>query len=307
MTEQIATAVRVVAPHDVPGDVRRAIRAAVSDGAGQVVGERYLRADPPAVWEVLTDAEPTRLRAPIRQVADAHGVDACVIGVGGEARRRLVVLDVDSTLIEQEVIELIAEHAGTREQVAAVTDAAMRGELDFADSLRARVATLAGLDVSVLEEVRRTVRLTPGAWALVTTLHAYGHAVGVVSGGFWEVLEPLAAELGIDYARANRLEAADGRLTGRVDGEIVDRAVKAAMLRHWSERAGVDPEHVVAVGDGANDLDMLAAAGLGIAFCAKPAVRAAADATISVRRLDLVLHLLGFTQDEVRAVLDGSG
>ena len=130
-----------------------------------------------------------------RRVAQSLGLDACVVPVGGEARRRLVVLDVDSTLIEQEVIELIAEHAGSREEVARITDAAMRGELDFAQSLRARVATLAGLDVAALEEVRRAVRLTPGAWALVATLHAYCHTVGLVSGGFWEVLEPLAAEL----------------------------------------------------------------------------------------------------------------
>lgn len=305
MTDRVATAVRVVAAYDIPAEAREAIRVAIESCAGRRPRERCLRRGSPSAWEVIAEADPHRLRPAVRAVADAHGVDACVVEAGGRARRRLVVLDVDSTLIEQEVIELIAEHAGTAAEVAAVTEAAMRGEVDFAESLRARVATLAGLDVAVLAEVRRAVRLTPGARPLVAVLHAYGHTVGVVSGGFAEILEPLAAELGIDHTRANRLEVATGRLTGRVDGAIVDRAGKAASLRQWAQRDGVDPDQVVAVGDGANDLDMLAAAGLGIAFCAKPAVRAAADATISVRRLDLVLHLLGFTQEQVEAAVAG--
>lgn len=206
--------------------------------------------------------------------------------------RLVLVMDVDSTLIRDEVIEMLADHGGTRTEVSAVTEAAMRGELDFAASLHARVATLAGLPVTVLEEVQAAVRLTPGAEELVSRLHELGHVVGLVSGGFIEVVGPLAERLGIDRARANALEVADGRLTGRVAGEVVDRASKARFLLGLAADAGVDPARTVAVGDGANDLDMMAAAGLGIAFCAKPAVRAAADVSITEPRLDTVLDVL---------------
>jgi phosphoserine phosphatase len=204
----------------------------------------------------------------------------------------VLVLDVDSTLIQDEVIELIADHAGTREEVAAVTEAAMRGELDFAGSLHARVATLEGLPVEVLEQVRATVRLTPGARTLVTTLVENGHVVGLVSGGFLEVVAPLAEELGIETVRANSLEIVDGRLTGRVSGEVVDRAAKAEFITRLAASAGVETDRTVAVGDGANDLDMMAAARLGIAFCAKPAVREQADVAIDERDLRRVLDVL---------------
>lgn len=204
-----------------------------------------------------------------------------------------VVLDVDSTLIQDEVIELIADHAGTREEVARVTEAAMRGELDFAGSLHARVATLEGLTVDVLDTVRSAVRLTPGARTLVTTLVEAGHVVGLVSGGFTEVVAPLAEALGIETVRANHLEIVDGRLTGRVVGEVVDRAAKADFLTRLAASSGVESDQTVAVGDGANDLDMMAAAQLGIAFCAKPAVREQADAAIDEADLRRVLDLLG--------------
>lgn len=216
-------------------------------------------------------------------------MSALPAGVGPIA----LVMDVDSTLIQDEVIELIAEHAGTRDEVARVTEAAMRGELDFAGSLKARVATLEGLDVGALDAVRAAVRLTPGARTLVTTLIEAGHAVGLVSGGFLEVVAPLAEELGIETVRANTLEIVDGRLTGRVLGEIVDRATKADFLTRLAAVTGAERDRTVAVGDGANDLDMMAAAQLGIAFCAKPAVRAQADVAIDEPDLRRVLDILG--------------
>lgn len=212
--------------------------------------------------------------------------------------RLLVVMDVDSTFIRDEVIELIAAHAGTEAEVRAVTEAAMRGELDFAESLRQRCATLAGLDVAVLDEVRRAVRLTRGADTLVRELRSHGHAVALVSGGFAEIVDPLAASHGIAHVRANRLEVRGGRLTGRLQGEIVDRAGKERALREFAEAEGIDLAHTVAIGDGANDLDMLSTAALGVAFCAKPLVRAQADAAIDVPDLTAVLPLLGLGAGE---------
>lgn len=206
-----------------------------------------------------------------------------------------LVLDVDSTLIQDEVIELIADHAGTRAEVQRVTEAAMRGELDFAGSLHARVATLEGLSVDVLAAVRSAVRLTPGARTLVSTMVEAGHVVGLVSGGFIEVVAPLAESLGIETVKANQLEVADGRLTGKVLGAVVDREAKADFLTRLAASSGVEEDRTVAVGDGANDLDMMAAAQLGIAFCAKPAVREQADATIDEPDLRRVLDLLEIT------------
>lgn len=213
--------------------------------------------------------------------------------------KRLVVLDVDSTLVQGEVIELLAEHAGVADEVRAVTEAAMRGELDFAASLRARVARLEGLDAGAIEHVRAHLRLTPGARTLIRTLHRLGYQTAVVSGGFTQVVEPLRAALGIHFAEANTLEVVDGRLTGRVVGPIVDRAGKAAALERFAAAAGVPVSQTVAVGDGANDLDMLARAGLGIAFNAKPVVRAQADTAVSVPYLDAILFLLGITREEI--------
>lgn len=205
---------------------------------------------------------------------------------------RLVVLDVDSTLIENEVIELIAEEAGTRSLVADVTERAMRGELDFAQSLRERVATLAELPASRLEQVRKKVVVTAGVTELIDAVHASGGKVGVVSGGFHEVLDPLAEQLGIDFWRANRLEIIDGRLTGEVFGEIVDAQSKADALTQWSAETGLPLDTSIAIGDGANDLKMMAIAGLSIAFCAKPIVAVQADVTISERNMRLVLPYL---------------
>lgn len=203
----------------------------------------------------------------------------------------LLVMDVDSTLIEQEVIELIAERAGTREQVAEVTARAMRGELDFAQSLRERVATLAGVPETVFAEVLAEVRPTTGASELIEELHALGCRVGVVSGGFTEVVGPLVERLGIDHYAANELEVAGGVLTGRVLGRIVDRGEKVRCLEAWAAADGVPMQRTVAVGDGANDLGMIRRAGLGVAFCAKPVVVEQAPASVRVRDLRAVLEL----------------
>lgn len=207
--------------------------------------------------------------------------------------RFLVVLDSDSTLIENEVIELLADAAGARELVAAVTAQAMRGEIDFAQSLRARVKTLAGLPESVFTDVGLLVRPTPGVHELIAGLHAHGSRIGVVSGGFHEVLDPLANSLGIDHWRANRLEVADGHLTGNLIGPIIDATAKADTLQEWAAELGVALPQTIAVGDGANDLKMMRVAGLGIAFNAKPVVRAQADVAIDICDLSQVLPLLG--------------
>jgi phosphoserine phosphatase len=203
------------------------------------------------------------------------------------------------------VIELVADAAGLRDKVAGITAAAMRGELDFAASLHERVACLAGLPATVLDDVRAAVRLTPGARTLCRTLRRLGFTLAVVSGGFVEVVAPLAAELDIQHVHANRLEVAGGFLTGRVVGEVVDRAGKAAALRVFAAAEGLPLARTVAIGDGANDLDMLAEAGLGIAFNAKPIVRAQADAAVNVPYLDAVLYLLGIPRAEIEEADEG--
>ena len=208
-------------------------------------------------------------------------------------------MDVDSTLIQQEVIELLGAKAGRADEIKAITDSAMKGELDFEASLRARVALLEGLPDSVIDEVRGEIELTPGARTLVSTLQKLGHSVAVVSGGFTAVIEPLLKELGITHYRANTLESVNGLLTGKVSGTVIDRSAKAEALRDFAEIEGVSLDQTIAIGDGANDLDMIAAAGLGIAFNAKPAVRAAADSSLTAPYLDSVLYLLGITREEV--------
>jgi phosphoserine phosphatase len=256
----------------------------------------------------VSGADVAALRAGLSRAAAALGVDIAVQEAG--LRRRgshLVVMDVDSTLIQDEVIELLAAEAGCLDEVARVTQAAMRGDLDFAQSLEARVGLLAGLDACALEAVRQRVRLTPGARTFVRTLKRLGYRVGIVSGGFTAVTDGLVDDLGLDFARANVLEVVDGRLTGRVVGPVVDRQAKAQALADFAAAAGVDLEQTVAIGDGANDLDMLAAAGLGIAFNAKPVVRDAADTALSVPYLDAVLYLLGITRDEIEAADAAAG
>jgi phosphoserine phosphatase len=237
--------------------------------------------------------ELTEMRRLLAAAAGAGMDTALVPETLRRAPRKFLIMDVDSTLIQQEVIELLAAHAGKREEVAAVTEAAMRGELDFAQSLHARVAVLAGLPADVVDSVRAEVRLSEGAAELVAAFKAAGHAVAVVSGGFNQILQPIAEELGLDYWIANELEIVDGALTGKVLGDVIDRAAKEKYLRQWAAAEGIGLEHTIAVGDGANDLDMLGAAGIGVAFNAKPAVRAVADAAINMPYLDAVRHIAG--------------
>jgi phosphoserine phosphatase len=204
----------------------------------------------------------------------------------------LVVLDVDSTLIENEVIELLASAAGSLTEVAEITFRAMNGELDFERSLRERVATLAGLDEAVFARVAADIRVTTGVREMIEGVHAAGGKVAVVSGGFHELVDDLAWELGLDYWRANRLEVLDGRLSGRLTGPIIDAAAKAATLREWASDAGVPMRQTIAVGDGANDLPMMAAAGLSVGFDAKAPVRDEADLVMDRRDLSQLLPLL---------------
>jgi len=248
----------------------------------------------------VSGGDPVLLRSDLAEAAAAQGVDVAVQR-GGLHRRalRLIVMDVDSTLIRDEVIDLLAARAGRAEEVAKVTAAAMRGELDFAASLRERVGLLAGLPAEVLDSVRGELRLTAGAETLIRTLRGLGYKSGIVSGGFTEVIAPLAAGLGIDYVAANSLEIAAGQLTGRLSGPVIDRAGKADALRRFAADAGVPLSQTVAVGDGANDLDMIAAAGLGVAFNARPVVRDAADTSLSVPYLDAILYLLGISSEDV--------
>jgi phosphoserine phosphatase len=242
------------------------------------------------------------LQAALARVGAEQAVDIAVEDYTLERRsKRLIVFDVDSTLIQGEVIEMLAEHAGAGEAVAAITDAAMRGEIDFAESLHQRVATLAGLPAEVLDAVADQVELTAGARTTIRTLRRLGFYCGVVSGGFRQVIDPLAHDLMLDFVAANQLEVVDGRLTGRVVGPIVDRAGKAKALRDFAEQVGVPMEQTVAVGDGANDIDMLNAAGLGVAFNAKPALREVADASLNHPYLDTVLFILGVTRAEIEA------
>ena len=250
----------------------------------------------------VSGADPATLRTALASESVEQGVDVAVQR-GGLHRRamRLVVMDVDSTLVSGEAIDSLAARAGSAAKVAEITAATMRGELDFAAALRERVALLAGLDAAVIDEVRAELRLAPGARTLIRTLRRLGYKCGIVSGGFTQFTDALAADLGLDYAAANTLEIKEGKLTGQVTGSIIDRAGKATALRDFAARAGVPLSQTVAVGDGANDLDMIAAAGLGIAFNAKPAVRDAADASVSVPHLDAILHLLGISRDDVEA------
>lgn len=248
----------------------------------------------------VSGIEPDKLRALLSAEASVQGVDIAVQPAGLLRHGiRLIVMDVDSTLIQGEVIEMLAAHAGVEDEVARVTEAAMRGELDFEQSLRHRVSLLEGLPAEVLDDVYANLQLNPGARTLVRTLKRLGYRFAIVSGGFSQITDRLAQDLQIDFARANELEIVDGHLTGRIVGEVVDRAGKAAFLREFAAHLGVSDAAVIAIGDGANDLDMLSAAGLGVAYNAKPVVRDAADTAVNVPYLDTILYLLGISREEI--------
>lgn len=247
-----------------------------------------------------TPGDGQSIRKALAELTPRLGVDLAIEGAGLARRsKRLVCFDCDSTLITGEVIEMLAAHAGREAEVAAVTERAMRGELDFEESLRERVKALAGLDASVIDEVAAQIELTPGARTTIRTLHKMGFRTAVVSGGFIQVLEGLAEDLQLDYVRANTLEIVNGKLTGNVIGEIVDRKAKADYLYEFADESGLSMSQTVAVGDGANDIDMLSAAGLGIAFNAKPALKEIADTSVNTPFLDSVLYILGIPRSEI--------
>ncbi|RNM14279.1 phosphoserine phosphatase SerB [Nocardioides pocheonensis] len=270
--------------------------------------ERMARYPVTAIDLHVSGAAPERLRAILSAEAALQGVDVAVQSADLLRRgMRLIVMDVDSTLIQGEVIEMLAAHAGCEAEVARVTEAAMRGELDFAESLRERVALLEGVDASCLDQVYDDLVLSPGARTTVRTLKRLGYRFAIVSGGFSQITDRLAADLGIDFSAANELEIVDGKLTGRVVGEVVDRAGKARALRRFAAEAGVPEAATIAIGDGANDLDMLSAAGLGIAFNAKPVVQQAAHTAVNVPYLDTVMYLLGISREEIEAADAAAG
>jgi phosphoserine phosphatase len=270
--------------------------------------ERMARYPVTAIDLHVSGADTDRLRTLLAPEAAAHSIDIAVQPANLLRRgMRLIVLDVDSTLIQGEVIDLLAAHAGHGAAVAEATTAAMAGQVDFEESLRARVARLEGVPASALDAVYDELVLSPGARTMVRTLRRLGYRFALVSGGFSQITDRLAEDLGIHYSRANELEVVDGVLTGRIVGDVVDRAGKAHALKEFADAVGVPLEAVIAIGDGANDLDMLNAAGLGIAFNAKAVVQEAADTTVNVPYLDTIMYLLGISREEIEAADEAAG
>ena len=264
--------------------------------------ERIARYPVTAIDLHVSGTDPEKLRALLAAEAARQGIDVAVQPANLLRRgMRLIVMDVDSTLVQGEVIEMLAAHAGCGPEVARITEAAMRGELDFEESLRSRVALLEGVEAKCLDSVYDALELAPGARTLVRTLRRLGYRFAIVSGGFSQITDRLSEDLGIHFARANELEIVDGRLTGRIVGDVVDRAGKAEALRQFAAEAGVPQQAVIAIGDGANDLDMLNAAGLGIAYNAKPVLQDAADTSVNVPYLDAIMYLLGISREEIEA------
>ncbi|CAN5247496.1 phosphoserine phosphatase SerB [soil metagenome] len=286
-----------------------AVTALVATQGGNIDRiDRMARYPVTAIDLHVSGVDPDELRVVLAAEAATQHIDVAVQPANLLRRAmRLIVMDVDSTLIQGEVIEMIAAYAGCEAEVAAVTEQAMRGEIDFEQSLRSRVALLKGVPVSALDEVYGAIQLAPGARTMVRTLRRLGYRFAIVSGGFTQITDRLAAELGIHFARANELQIIDGVLTGELVGTVVDRAGKAAALREFADSLGMPHEATIAIGDGANDLDMLAAAGLGIAYNAKPAVRSAAHTAVNVPYLDTIIYLLGITRDEVEAADRAAG
>ncbi|CAB4586650.1 unannotated protein [freshwater metagenome] len=290
----------VLAPELKPTSFTAVARAIATNGGNIERIHRTASYPVTAIELTVSGVAIMKLRTELATIANENSVDIAV-SPGGLMRwaKKLVVMDVDSTLIQEEVIELLGKKAGKGTEIATITESAMRGELDFEASLRARVKLLAGLPESVLSDVQKEITLTPGARTLVRTMHKLGHHVAVVSGGFESVIAPIVSQLGIKHMRANNLEIIDGIITGELKGPIIDRAGKANALREFADEHSIALEQTIAIGDGANDLDMIAVAGLGIAFNAKPAVKAAADSSLSAPYLDSVLYLLGITREEV--------
>jgi len=289
--------------HPLPPRAVAAITGRLADtGANIDRIVRMARYPVTAIEFQVSGADIDRLRRVLASEAAAQHVDVAVQSAGMLRHgRRLVVMDVDSTLVQGEVIDRLAELAGVATEVTGVTAAAMRGELDFEAALRSRVRLLAGLPVTALDTVYDATELAPGARTLVRTLKRLGYRLAIVSGGFTQLTDRLAEELGIHYSRANELAVADGRLTGEIVGSVVDRAAKATALRDFAEDSKVTLDRTVAIGDGANDLDMLAAAGLGIAFNAKPVVQEAAHTALNVPYLDAILYILGISREDLEA------
>jgi phosphoserine phosphatase len=294
--------VTLLAPEITAGQLADIFHAIATSGASceRIV---HLANYPVNCYELIViGPDHATLREALTTVAKGSGLDLAVQRAGLHRRaKHLVVMDADSTLLQDEVIDLLGEACDCAVEIAAITESAMAGEIDFAESLRQRVALLKGLPESVLDDVRSRLRLAPGARTLLRTLQRLGYVAAVVSGGFMEVLGPLLDELNVTLVAANRLEIEDGALTGRVVGDIVDRPGKANALRRFAEEVGVPLEQTVAVGDGANDIDMLSAAGLGIAFNAKALVQEHADTALSVPYLDAVLYFLGISREEIEA------
>ena len=273
------------------------VAAEVTKLGGNIDDIRRLSSAPIIALELflsLPNSDIKQVQSALSKVAVANRIDLSVqLGGSASQLKRVVLLDMDSTLIEEEVIDILASYAGKSQIASEITKKAMAGEMDFNHSLNSRVSLLAGLDESVLMNARKQITFTTGAQALVEQLHKLGHEVGVVSGGFIDVIEPILHSLKVDFYRANKLEIQDGKLTGKLVGKIIDSDEKANALQEFANLAGVDLQQTVAIGDGANDLKMIQTAGLGIAFNAKPKVVESADSTISFRDLSAVLPLMG--------------
>ena len=273
------------------------VAAEVTKLGGNIDDIRRLSSAPIIALELflsLPNSDIKQVQSALSKVAVANRIDLSVqLGGSASQLKRVVLLDMDSTLIEEEVIDILANYAGKSQIASEITKKAMAGEMDFNHSLNSRVSLLAGLDESVLMNARKQITFTTGAQALVEQLHKLGHEVGVVSGGFIDVIEPILHSLKVDFYRANKLEIQDGKLTGKLVGKIIDSDEKAIALKEFANLAGVDLQQTVAIGDGANDLKMIQTAGLGIAFNAKPKVVESADSTISFRDLSAVLLLMG--------------
>jgi len=273
------------------------VAAEVTKLGGNIDDIRRLSSAPIIALELflsLPNSDIKQVQSALSKVAIANKIDLSVqLGGSASQLKRVVLLDMDSTLIEEEVIDILANYAGKSQIASEITKKAMAGEMDFNHSLNSRVSLLAGLDESVLMNARKQITFTTGAQALVEQLHKLGHEVGVVSGGFIDVIEPILHSLKVDFYRANKLEIQDGKLTGKLVGKIIDSDEKAIALQEFANLAGVDLQQTVAIGDGANDLKMIQTAGLGIAFNAKPKVVESADSTISFRDLSAVLLLMG--------------